>query len=74
MSTKIAGSASSATAPSTQNADRKPPVSAAGAASPAWTRVLVWLAATPEAIAIPMAPPSYWEVFKRPDASPAWCA
>ena len=57
-----------------QNAAWKPPVSAVGAALPAWISVLLWLAATPEAIAIPIAPPSCWEVFKSPDASPAWCS
>ena len=30
--------------------------------------------ATLEAIAIPIAPPSCWEVFSSPDASPAWCS
>jgi hypothetical protein len=31
----------------------------------------VWLAATLEAIAIPIARPSCWEVFRSPEASPA---
>ena len=31
----------------------------------------MWLAATLEAIAIPIAPPSCWVVFSSPDASPA---
>ena len=48
-------------------------MSAAGTAWPAWSSAWVWLAATLEAIAIPIAPPSCWEVFKSPDASPAWC-
>ena len=73
-SAKIAGRASSAIAPSTQSACWKPPVSAAGAAWPVWSSALVWLAATLEAIAIPIAPPSCWEVFSSPDASPAWCS
>ena len=34
----------------------------------------MWLAATLEAIAIPIAPPSCCEVFSSPDASPAWCS
>ena len=70
-SAKIAGTASSAIAPSTQNACWKPPVSAAGAAWPACSSAWVWLAATLEAIAIPIAPPSCWEVFSSPNASPA---
>ena len=34
----------------------------------------MWLAATLEAIAIPIAPPSCWELFSSPDASPACCS
>ena len=70
MSTKIAGRASSAIAPSTQNAAWKPPVSAVGAALPAWISVLVWLAATPEAIAIPIAPPSLLGGVQEPGREP----
>ena len=58
MSAKIAGRASSAIAPSTQNADRKPPVSALGSESPERRSASVWPAATLEAIAIPIAAPS----------------
>ena len=49
-SAKIAGTANSAIAPSAQNADWKPPVSAAGAEWPVCTSVVVWLAATLEAV------------------------
>jgi hypothetical protein len=64
--------AMSAIAPSAQNACWNPPVSAAGTALPARASAWVWLAATLEAMAIPIAPPSCWEVFSSPDASPAW--
>ena len=73
-SAKIAGTASSAIAPSTQNAFWKPPVSAAGLALPAWSSAVVWLAAMLEAIAIPIAPPICSLVFRSPDASPARCS
>ena len=38
---------------------------------PACASAFVWLAATLEAIAIPIAPPSCWDVLSSPDASPA---
>src|SRR5438270_455545 len=50
---------------------RKPPVRAAGAASPPWTSVLKWVAATVEAIATPTAPPTCWAVLRMPEARPA---
>ena len=73
-STKIAGSEISAIAPSTHIACWKPPVSATGTALPACASALVWLAATLEAIAIPIAPPSCSDVLSSPDASPARCS
>src|SRR6266536_3320555 len=69
--TAVAGSASRAIAPQTQKAHWKPPVSAALVASPPASSVFTCVAATVEAIATPIAPPSCCEVLSRPEASPA---
>src|SRR6185437_4886408 len=62
ISAKTAGTASSAIAPRTQKARSRPPASAAWAVLPPASRALECVAATLEAIAIPIAPPSSWEV------------
>jgi hypothetical protein len=67
----VVAGARSVIAPQTQNAHWKPPVSAALVASPPASRVLRCVAATVEAIATPIAPPSCWEVLSRPEATPA---
>src|SRR5919197_35970 len=58
-------------APPLQKAHWKPPVSAALVASPPASNVFMWVAATVEATATPIAPPSCCEVLSRPEASPA---
>src|SRR5207248_2642569 len=70
----IAGRAISAIALSAHSACWKPPVSAAGTVCPACSSASVWVAATLEAIAIPIAPPRFWLVLSSPDASPARCS
>src|SRR4029077_16043705 len=61
-------------APQAQKAHWKPLVSAAAGAAPWWSRVLAWVAAIVDAIAIPIAPPSCSEVLMSPEARPAWCS
>src|SRR5260370_15379166 len=69
----VAGRASRAIAPQTHKAQWKPPVSAAPRVWPSPSRVLKWVAATVDAIAMPIAPPSCWEGLSSPEASPASC-
>jgi hypothetical protein len=70
VSAPTAGGAVSATAPSTQNVWCRPPASATGGAAPPCSSALVSLAATLEAIAVPMAAPNWVDVFRSPEASP----
>ena len=57
--------------PHTHRAHWNPPVSAAAAAKPWWTSVRECEAAMDEATATPIAPPRFWEVLSRPEATPA---
>jgi Rhodopirellula transposase DDE domain len=50
-----------------QNAHWKPLVSATAWMAPCCSRVLAWVAAIVDAIAMPIAPPSCWEVLMSPD-------
>src|SRR5438128_7906962 len=70
-SRNVIGTAAAPIAPHTQNAHWKPPVSAAGAAEPEGISVLKWVAATVEAIATPIAPPTCREAVSSPEARPA---
>ena len=58
-------------APQTQKAHWKPPVRAAFTVLPSPLSVLKCVAATVDAIATPIAPPSCCEVLSNPEASPA---
>ena len=67
----VTGIAKSAIALQTQSAHCRPPLSAAVGVAPSRLRTFTCAAVIVDAIATPIAPPSYCEVLSRPEARPA---